>query len=289
VTCTLHPAPCDLHPGGWVGGAVHLNAEVLMRRLLVICALILLTTAPAGAQFVAPGGTIPAVANTSGGSGSFWRSDVSILNLNSADTSVVLLLLPELKNSGPAFEPQTSDPLPIIGNGQLTLANVVTSVFGLRNVKGGLSIFSTDGAPLVIASRTYTNADQGGSYGLNVYGLLVADTAWIANVQHDAFYRTNIGIFMPVDPQEGESVAFYVTVYDGQGAEVASAALTFDQAGLWQKNLDYFGVTDPLLEGWVEIRCGDPITIWYGYSTVIDQVTNDSVYRPAVTRQSSIP
>ena len=72
---------------------------------------------------------------------------MSILNLNSADTSVVLLLLPELKNAGPDFEPQTSDPLPIIGNGQLTLANVVTGVFGLRNVKGGLAVFSTDGSP----------------------------------------------------------------------------------------------------------------------------------------------
>jgi hypothetical protein len=260
-----------------------------MRRLFVISALVLLAAAPANAQFVAPGGTIPAVANLSGGSGSFWRSDVSILNLNSTDTSVVLLLLPELKNSGPDFEPQTSDPLPITGNGQLTLANVVTSVFGLRNVKGGLSIFSTDGAPLVLASRTYTNADQGGSYGLNVYGLLVADTAWIANVQHDGFYRTNIGVFLPLDPAEGHSLDFYVTVFDDQGAEIASGSLIFDQAGLWQKNLDHFGVTDPLLDGWVEIRCGDPTAIWYGYATVIDQVTNDSVYRPAVTRQSSIP
>ena len=260
-----------------------------MRRLIVFSALILLATAPVGAQFVAPGGSIPAVANTSGGSGSFWRSDVSILNLNSAETSVVLLLLPELKNAGPDFEPQTSDPLPIVANGQLTLANVVTSVFGLRNVKGGLSIFSTDGAPLVIASRTYTNADQGGSYGLNVYGLLVADTAWIANVEHDGFYRTNIGVFMPTDPQEGVSTAFYVTVYDDQGAEIASGSLVFDQAGLWQKNLDFFGVDDPLLDGWVEIRCADPTAFWYGYATVIDQLTNDSVYRPAVTRQSSIP
>ena len=260
-----------------------------MRRSFVFSTLILLATAPVGAQFVAPGGSIPAVANISGGSGSFWRSDVSILNLDSADTSVVLLLLPELKNSGPDFEPQISDPLPITGNGQLTLSNVVTGVFGLRNVKGGLSIFSTNGAPLVIASRTYTNADEGGSYGLNVYGLLVADTAWIANVEHDGFYRTNIGVFMPVDPQEGQSVTFYVTVYDAEGAEVGSGSLIFEQAGLWQKNLDYFEVDDPLLDGWVEIRCADPIAIWYGYSTVIDQATNDSVYRPAVTRQSSIP
>ena len=260
-----------------------------MRRLFVLAVLILLAGAPLDAQFVAPGGTIPAVANISGGSGSFWRSDVSILNLSSTETSVVLLLVPELKNSGPDFEPQRTEPLPIPGNGQLTLANVVTGVFGLRNVKGGMSIFSTDGAPLVIASRTYTNAEEGGSYGLNVYGLLVADTAWISNVEHDGFYRTNIGVFMPVDPQEGESVAFYVTVYDAEGLEVGSGSLVFDQAGLWQKNLDYFGVDDPLFDGWVEIRCADPTAIWYGYSTVIDQVTNDSVYRPAVARQSSIP
>jgi hypothetical protein len=258
-----------------------------MRRLFVLSALILCAAAPAGAQFVAPGGTIPAVANISGGSGSFWYSDVSILNLNSTDTSVVLLLLPELRNGGPAFEPQTSDPLPIIGNGQLTLANVVTSVFGLRNTKGGLSIFSTDGAPLVIASRTYTNADTGGSYGLNVNGVLVGDTAWIAGVEHDGFYRTNVGVFLPADPPA--TTVFYVTIFDDQGAQVASGSLTFDQAGLWQKNLDFFGVEDPLLDGWIEIRCSDPTIIWYGYATVTDQVTNDSVYRAAITRQSSIP
>ncbi len=260
-----------------------------MHRPLVTLSLIVLCSAPVGAQFVAPGGTIPAVANIPGGAGSFWRSDVSILNLNSTDTSVVLLLQPELRNSGPAFEPQTSDPMPIVGNGQLTLANVVTSVFGLRNVKGGLSIFSTDGAPLVIASRTYTSADEGGSYGLNVNGILVGDTAWIANVEHDGFYRTNVGVFLPVDPQEGQSTTFTVRIFDDEGTMVASGSLIFDQAGLWQKNLDFFGVEDPLLDGWVEISCADPTVIWYGYATVIDQITNDSVYRPAMTRQSSIP
>jgi len=263
--------------------------EVFMHRWLVFSIIFLAAAAPVGAQFVAPGGTVPAVANIAGGSGSFWRSDVSILNLNSTDTSVVLLLLPELRNSGPAFEPQTSEPMPIVGYGQLTLANVVTSVFGLRNTKGGLSIFSTDGAPLVIASRTYTNADTGGSYGLNVNGVLVGDTAWIASVEHDGFYRTNLGVFLPADPQEGQSTVFYVTIFDDQGAEVASGSLTFDQAGLWQKNLDFFGVEDSLLDGWVEIRCSDPTAIWYGYATVTDQATNDSVYRPAITRQSSIP
>lgn len=260
-----------------------------MRKVIFLVLAAVALTPPAAAQFVAPGGTIPVVANIPGENNSFWRSDVSILNLNSSPTSVVLLLLPEISNDGPAFEGQITDPIPVAGNGQLTLANVVTGVFGLRNVKGGLSIFSTDGAPLVLASRTYTNAPAGGSYGLNVNGVLVGDTAWIANVEHDGFYRTNIGVFTPIDPPEGQSLVFTVAVFDGQGTEVASRPLIFDEAGLKQKELGFFGVEDALLDGWVQIRCSDPTAIWYAYATVIDEVTNDSVYRAAQTYQSSIP
>jgi hypothetical protein len=213
---------------------------------------------------------------------------VSILNVSSAATSVQLFLFPELKNSGPAFEPQISDPFPIPGNGQLTLANVVTGVFGLRNVKGGLLVWS-NGAPLVLASRTYTNATDGGSYGLNVSGVLVADTAWVANVEHDGFFRTNVGVFLPVDPLPGQSLTFTVTIFDADGVEVAEGPLVFSSAGLRQKDLEFFGLEDILLDGWVQIRCSDPTAIWYAYATVIDNVSGDSVYRAAITRQSSIP
>jgi len=174
-----------------------------MRRLIILAMAFLAMTVPAAAQFVAPGGAIPAVANIRGENNTFWQSDVSILNVSSAATSVQLFLFPELKNSGPAFEPQVSDPIPIPGNGQLTLANVVTSVFGLRNVKGGVQIIS-DGAPLVLASRTYIRPPEGGSYGLNVYGsLVVSETAWVANVEHDGFFRTNVGVFVPAGASPG--------------------------------------------------------------------------------------
>lgn len=260
-----------------------------MRALSMLITGALLMPVAAAAQFVAPGGTIPAVANNRGENNTFWRSDVSILNLNSTATSVVLLLLPELRSSGPAFEPIVTDPIPIAGSGQLTLANVVTGTFGLRNVSGGLAVFSTDGAPLVLASRTYTNGASGGSYGLNVTGVLVADTAWIANVAEDPFYRTNIGIFLPVDPSPGQPLIFTVTVFTNEGEEAGSGSLQFSRAGLQQKSVEVFGVDPPLADGWVEIRCSDPSAIWYGYATVIDNVTGDSVYRPAITRQSSIP
>ena len=256
-----------------------------MRKTWLLVLTLLVWAFPAAAQFVAPGGAIPAVANIRGENNTFWQSDVSILNVSSAATSVQLFLFPELTNSGPAFEPQVSDPIPIPGNGQITLANVVTSVFELRNVKGGMQIIS-DGAPLVLASRTYIRPPEGGSYGLNVYGsLVVSETAWVANVEHDGFFRTNVGVFVPAGASQGNPVTFTITVKDDEGTEIASGSILFDQVGLIQKSLEFFGVEDPLLDGSVTIVSSDPTVIWYAYATVIDNVTGDSVYRPAIGRQ----
>jgi hypothetical protein len=254
---------------------------------IVVTILVVAVTTPVSAQFVAPGGAIPVVANAPGEFGTIWRSDVSIRNVASEATTVRLLLLPELRNAGPAFDPQFSDEITIPGNGQVTLDNVVTSVFGLRNTKGGLSVFSNDGRPLVLASRTSTGAPQGGSFGLNVYGVLVVNEGWIAGVQHSetGFYRTNVGIFVPVDPLESGDFVFTVTTTGSDGLEVAQASISFGQAGLVQKSLTDLGVSETLLDGSITIRCNDPDALWYGYATVIDNASQDSVYRPAIGRQ----
>jgi hypothetical protein len=261
-----------------------------MRKVMYLTLLVVMAASPSTAQFVAPGGTIPAVSGSvNGENGTVWRSDVSVLNVTSAATSVVFVLFPEIRNNGPVFDVQQSDPITIEGNGQLTIKSVLTTLFDERGKNGALSIFSTDGTPLVLASRTFTPGPSGGSFGLNVYGVLVAETAWIASVEHDGFFRTNVGVFTPIDPAVGQSLVFAVSVFDATGVEVGSGSMTFDEAGLQQKNLDFFGVDDALLDGWVEIRCNDPTAIWYAYATVIDNVTGDSVYRAAITQQSSIP
>jgi hypothetical protein len=262
-----------------------------MSRLILLFSLILAVAMPAAAQFVAPGGSIPVVASLPGANETFWRSDVSILNLNSEPTSVVLVLFPEVKKNGPVFDIQQSDPIDIDGNGQVTIASVVTSVFQIRNKKGALYAYSLDGAPIVLSSRTYTPnpTGPGGSYGLNVTGILVADTAWVAGIEDDGFYRTSVGIFVPAGPAEGQEVGFTVTIFDSDANQVASGSLLFDQPGMQQKDLQFFGLEEPLLDGWIEIRCHDPLALWYAYATVTDNASGDGVYRPAQTYQSSIP
>jgi hypothetical protein len=260
-----------------------------MYRWLIITTMILGTAVAADAQFVAPGGAIPAVANLPGENDTFWRSDVTVLNLNSSAIQVVFVLFPEIKNSAPGFEIQESDPIDIVGSGQHTVTNVMSSVFGQSNKKGALYVYSLDASPIVLSSRTYTPAPQGGTFGLDVSGVLVAETAWVAGIRDDSSFRTSVGIFLPAGPSQGQEVAFTVTVYDDAGTPVAVAPLTFEQAGMKQVDMEFLGLEDDLPGGWVEIRCHDRFALWYAYATVTDNASGDGVFHPALTRQSSIP
>lgn len=202
-----------------------------MRRILMLSALVSLLAVSASAQFVAPGGSVPVVANLPGLNNTDWRTDVSVVNLATTDTSIVLLLQPEIKNGAPLFEPIITDPVTVVAGDQLTMKNIVETIFGLTDMKGALSIFATDGAPLVISARIYTLDDEGGSYGQNVEGLLVADRAWAPGIAHDDFYRTNFGIYLPFDPLPGEPVRFVVRVFDNLGELAGSGEHHLQRCG----------------------------------------------------------
>jgi len=240
---------------------------------------VLLAAAPGWAQFVAPGGTIPVVANLPGMEGTFWRSDLSVLNVGSSDTTISMQLYPEIVNGQPVFQAMAADPISLPAGQQLVLTNIVQSKFGLLNVKGALRVFSTDGTPLVLASRTYTFGKEG-SYGQDVSSVLVAGSAWAAGLEHDSLYRTNIGIFWPWD----ETVQFTVQVFANDNSQAGSGQVSFSQAGLQQKSFSAFGVSN-LTGGYVVITCSDSQAVWYAYVTTVDQSSGDAVYRPAQSYQ----
>jgi hypothetical protein len=259
-----------------------------MRKSALVLLGLLLWVPTVSAQFVAPGATIPVVANNPGLAGTYWRSDVSVLNINGRDISVVLVLLPEIRNSEPTFEPMVTDPISIPAYSQRTIFNVVETEFGLVNRKGALSVLSLDASPITASSRVYTFAGDGGSYGHDVHAALSANTAWAPDVRQDSLFRTNIGVFMPLDPVPGASTTFTVTIYDADGTEAGSGTLNFPEAGVIQKNVGAFGV-DTLLDGYAVITCADPSVAWYAYASRVDQTTGDAVYRAARGRQQDIP
>ncbi len=252
-----------------------------MRALVSTLALLIaLAAAPATAQYVAPGAILPVVANLGGVNDSSWRTDVTVLNLTDHAVSIQMILIPELVNGEPTFEQVISGPITIPAGGQLTMPNILLYRFGLNGVKGGLSIYTTDGSPVLVSSRTYNVPEGGGTYGQDVSGLLVADTAWLAGLEHDGLYRTNLGILVPASPGAGETLRFTVTVYDAQGTQRGSGTLDFDRAGLQQVPLSAFGV-GTLVDGYAVISCSDPTALWYGYASRADQITSDAVFRVA--------
>jgi hypothetical protein len=257
-----------------------------MKRLAILVVGLMAWISPATAQFVAPGGTIPAVANLPGVGGTFWRSDVSVLNINDFDVNIVMYLLPEIRDGSPTFEPLISDPIQIPANGQITLANVVQSVFGLMNRKGALSVLSLDGSPITLSSRTYTFGDDGGSYGQDIHSLLVSRMAWAPGVREDAFFRTNVGIFLPMEPSPG--AVFTVTIFDDEGTQRGSGNFFFPEAGVQQRNIEALGV-GTMVDGYAVFSCSDPSLVWYGYASRVDQTTGDAVYRAARGRQGDLP
>jgi len=259
-----------------------------MRRITLLAVFFLMTVSFASAQFVAPGGTIPVAANLPGLNGTDWRTDVSVVNLAATETTIRILLQPEIRNGEPVFEPVVTEPITIAAGAQHTMRNIIETVFGFTNTKGALSIFSDDFAPLAISARIYTLGDDGGSFGQNVEGLLVANDAWTPGIAHDGFYRSNIGIYLLHPPLPGEPVRFAIRVYDDDGEEVGSGTIIFNDAGLQQHSLSNFGV-EMLLDGYVEFDCLDPAVTFYAYASRVDQVSGDAVFRQARGRQSDLP
>lgn len=259
-----------------------------MRRMFLLTILALVGASVADAQFVAPGGTVPVVANLPGLNNTDWRTDVSVVNLATTETSIVLLLQPEIRSGEPEFEPIITDPMTIAAGSQRTMRNIVETVFGLRDAKGALSIFSNDGAPLAISARIYTLDDEGGSYGQNVEGVLVAKEAWVPGIAHDDFYRTNFGIYLPFDPLPGEPVRFTVRAHRADGQQAGVGTITFNDAGVQQHSLSAIGV-EGLLDGYLHIECLDPTVAFYAYASRVDQATGDAVFRQAKGRQSDLP
>ncbi len=252
-------------------------------RIMMVLTMAGILAVPAGAQFLAPGGTIPVVANLPGEAGTFWRSDVSITNVSDTDTTVSLELVPELVGGAPTFDRPDPVRVEIPAGQQVVLSNVVQTRFGLQNVKGALQIYSDNGAPLVIGSRTWTPG-SGGTYGQGASGVYVANEAWLGGLVQDGFYRTNIGIFWPWD----QSATFTIRIHAADGSVVREATVDFGQAGLRQLSLDSGLDVSSLPSGWAEIQCSDDSLGFYAYASRVDQATGDAVFQPAVGRFSDV-
>jgi len=150
--------------------------------------------APASATYV------PVVASTPGVGGSQFVSFLSIVNPHPFPLTVTAYFLPGgVDNRG--FR-ATARPIVLPANGSTRISDPMATLWGATGL-GTLYLESppgpgNDGA-FVVDSRLLNVANPNATYGLSVpatiSGMRASDRGWAADIESDARYRTNVGLF----------------------------------------------------------------------------------------------
>ncbi len=140
---------------------------------------------------------VPVAAHASGENGTFWVTDVRILNPSfGASANVALYLIPKGADGTSSFQ-QTN--LEIPANTVASLPDIVSERFGSTSLQGNL-VFQTDASGLLATSRTYNTGGSTGTYGQYI-GMVPAASAIasgsgplvMTQLADGPTYRTNLG------------------------------------------------------------------------------------------------
>jgi len=143
---------------------------------------------------------VPVVASTPGSGGSQFVSFLSIVNPHPFSLSVTAYFLPGgVDNRG--FR-ATARPIVLPANGSTRISDPMAALWGATGL-GTIYLESLPGpgndGTFVVDSRLLNVANPNATYGLSVAatisGIRASDRGWAADVQSDARYRTNIGLF----------------------------------------------------------------------------------------------
>ncbi|MBK6403936.1 MAG: PKD domain-containing protein [Holophagales bacterium] len=243
-----------------------------------------------------------------GFNGERWQSDLSIYNPATQPATYSLAFV-----SGAGWEGATNAVWPTleVGSGETrAFRNILADHFGLARGAWGVVLVRGDSAPLspVIVSRTYNAADaeEKGTFGLSVPAMWVgsgvgpqsnAAASFLADLRHDASYRTNLTVANLKD----ETAEVEVLFRDASGIVLGSPAkVTIEARGVKQVNaalsaapatgaalIGGAGHANPVSHFSAEVKLNRGTGV-YPYATVIDQGTGDSIVVTPPARPSTI-
>ena len=190
---------------------------------------------------------IPAVAHVEGLQGTFWRTDLSLVNPYTwrSITVTVKLLKSDLNNSSGPSRTFT------LGPGQsLTLRDIGDQVFGFSGT-GALVVWADEGVYFAATARTYTGAagtfgqTEGGQQFVGVSG----DVALIAGLRNDSEFRSNLGAVNA----SNVSLTLTVGIYNASGSLRGSKTVTLQPWSHTQFAVGTF--TGNFTEGYARWTC----------------------------------
>jgi hypothetical protein len=251
-------------------------------RNAIVTTLVLLVTAAASGQLVATRPSsgqflIPAAGAQPGNGGTFFRSDITIINYRAADQRIRLQWLPQnvsgvggaaidttiAASSGIASEDFVTNVMQKSGLGAILVTAIdVNGIFDSR-------------AQLVATSRIWS--PQPGTSGTTSQSLPTMSTSDISSTtvavlgaRRDARFRTNVGLVnMSTDTQ-----SFQVVVFGTFGTE-------FRQVDVQGLSMVLFGVTGPDSATPLQIQVQNTTSVarsaaFIAYASSVDNITGDA-------------
>jgi hypothetical protein len=216
---------------------------------------------------------VPAIAHNPGAEGTFWSSNVAIVNTSDTEATVQLEYLPEKTNnsSGGLLAPEI-----VLQPGEtVELEDVASQIFGIENGKGVLVVTSTE--TVVVVSRVFTDAPEGGTsgHGLQTVGPVAFELREVAmpGVRMQDGYRTNVGVVT------GEKWTMtHFRLIDADGSPLAEESINIPPRTLRQWSITQLfgqGVTLPDPVGSVVV---DADSEFFSYLVVADPSSQDPYF-----------
>lgn len=241
--------------------------------------------------------TIPAAVSGPGLSGTFFRTDVTLMTFGS-NTYYDFSYFCSTGCPMPGYTAHAPVNMPPFS--QREFVDIVRNLFGLPNTSGAIRVYHASldyirAEPWLLTSRTLTDAPSGGSFGTSVPSVADPLNTWTSGTtllftelsssggDFSVGYRTNLAVvnFSFLADASAPPAQITLTAYDSSRA-VLGSPLTFVVSGLAQIT-DLFsalGLSGRTLTGASIVLSSDRYVL--SYVTVIDNRSGDFTYDAGV-------
>jgi hypothetical protein len=208
--------------------------------------------------------TIPAVGRAPGANGTFWRSDVRLFNPTAGALGI------SLRYQGSTI------PMTVLPNQTIVLRDVL-SQFGVASGSGALEVLWNGNTGPVVASRTYTTADNGGTYGQSIDPVQsFGYDSYVPGLRSDSAFRSNVGFVNGGDT----TIGINATLLAGTGQSIATAFVPLAPRSQSQYSLAaLFPFVNVSALGTVTLQAHtDSGPFLFVYGSIIDNASGDPVF-----------
>lgn len=265
-----------------------------MKRLLFLAAL--LVSSAASGSVVQPLGAspqvlIPAAGSTAGANGTFFRSDITIINLTSHDQSVALQWLPQAGSgatnstviitlpaqTGTRSADFVTEILRQSGLGSI-IATGITSAGGI-DTTARLYVNSRIWSPSPCASGTVSQSFP--AIPVSLINTPAAALFGLGGADNPSNYRVNVGI-VNVDPVNTQTFVISDPQHQPAGIQVT---VTIPPMSMQQVSLGFITPNEQV--SIQNVTGSSRSNLWTAYSSTIDNTTGDAWSELAVVGSTS--